>query len=118
MEKFCSWKKRKYNIYGSGELVGVGVHKYIDGWLVKFFPFNSLGKRYSLDSIKQGDTLPSEILACPLTVLDRETLKKYELDINAGFLGIKQDSVSGCVEPAIGWFITDKVEKRIRRIKG
>ena len=117
-KSFVLERKENYNIYGSGgELVRVGVHKYIDGWIVKFFPFNSLGIKYSLDSIKEGDTLPSEILSCPLTVLDRETLKQYELDINAGFLGIKQDNLTGCVEPAIGWFITDRVEKKIKRIK-
>ena len=45
---------------------GCGAPTTVDGWIVKFFPYDKFGKRNNLDSLSLKGTLPNEIVKVDL----------------------------------------------------
>ena len=81
----------------------------IDGWILKFFPYDKDGKRNKLKKlIGYGGNLPEEIVKVDLQCLDIATGIKTPLELWAGFFGLKQNSGNFALTPKIGWMIRKK----------
>lgn len=79
----------------------------IDGWIVKFYPYDEKGRRNDLEILYEGDQhLPSEVLSVPLKI--DAGAAKTTLTLRAGFVGIAQDSKTLALRPEIGWLITER----------
>lgn len=80
----------------------------IDGWIVKFFPYDKEGKRNNLNELKGIENLPEEIVKVDLKYFDEVTQEETPLELWAGFVGLEQDTVTYTLAPKIGWMIRKK----------
>ena len=87
-----------------------GEPNIIDGWIVKFFPYNKDGKRNTLTELAYRDNLPNEIVKVDLRYVMTDGVKTSEipLELWAGFIGLKQDPLTFRLTPQIGWMIRKK----------
>ena len=88
-----------------------GAPKLIDGWIIKFFPYDKDGRRNNLrnlQGINASDDLPEEIVKVDLTYIDSETGITTPLELWAGFVGLEQNSDNFALTPKIGWMIRKK----------
>lgn len=80
----------------------------VDGWIVKFYPYNKDGKRNNLDSISLRGSLPDEMVKVNLDYRNGDgkgNFKKIPLELWAGFVGLSQDDKTFGLKPEIGWMI-------------
>ena len=88
-----------------------GTPQTIDGWIVKFFPYDKDGKRNNLEFLKEktvGASLPSEIVKVPVRHIDiypDGSVKETGLEFWAGFVGLEQDKETFALTPRIGWMV-------------
>ena len=106
--------KAMFKYHGPG---GCGQPTTIDGWIVKFYPYNKFGKRNNLKQIVRGsvnDVMPDEIVKVDVNYLvadNRGTImSKTPLELWAGFVGLKEDPKTFNLTPVIGWMIRKKDE--------
>ncbi|WP_442795694.1 DUF4419 domain-containing protein [Pelobium manganitolerans] len=87
-----------------------GSPKVIDGWIVKFFPYDKNGRRNNLEQLTGGDNLPDEIVKVDLCYIEASGNDRREipLELWAGFIGLKQDVNDFTLSPQIGWMIRKK----------
>jgi hypothetical protein len=89
-----------------------GAPKIIDGWIVKFFPYDKDGKRNDLKKLEGGDNLPKEIVKVDLKYIYSDETKNLGettlLELWAGFTGLEQNSENFALKPVIGWMIRKK----------
>ncbi len=101
------WKEMfKYHSVGK-----CGSPTIIDGWIVKFFPYNKNGKRNGLKEVIGLDALPNEIVKVDLIYEYGDGLGNFTqtpLELWAGFVGLKQDDKTFGLRPEIGWMIRKK----------
>jgi len=83
----------------------------IDGWIVKFFPYDKDGKRMGLKEIIGTGGLPNEIVKVDLEYQSGDgagNFVKTPLELWAGFVGLKQNDRTFGLRPEIGWMIRKK----------
>ena len=82
---------------------------YVNGWLCRFFPFDSKGNRLN-GRVDDEDELQSELQEIPfiLNIIGQES---YNCEFLAGFVGLSQDEETKSVKPEIGWFIRTAEKK-------
>lgn len=83
----------------------------IDGWIVKFFPYDKDGKRMGLKELTGAGGLPNEIVKVDLDYLLGDgagNFTKTPLELWAGFVGLKQNDKTFGLRPEIGWMIRKK----------
>lgn len=88
-----------------------GAPKVIDGWIVKFFPYNNKRQRNNLKMIRSSDDLPDERVAVDFKlamVLPDGSTDTKSMQFVAGFIGLKQDYETMSLCPQIGWLVTQK----------
>ncbi|MDF9834159.1 hypothetical protein M2103_002401 [Ereboglobus sp. PH5-5] len=85
-----------------------GAPNIIDGWIVKFFPYNKKGKRNDLRQLVGGDDLPDEIVKVDLKYIDLIKKTTTPLELWAGFVGLEQNGENYALTPKIGWMIRKK----------
>lgn len=87
-----------------------GAPNIIDGWIIKFFPYDKDGKRNSLTELAYRDNLPNEIVKVDLkyVMTDGVATNEIPLELWAGFIGLKQDPLTFKLTPQIGWMIQKK----------
>ena len=91
-----------------------GAPNIIDGWFVKFFPYDEDGKRNDLKKLVGGDHLPDEIVNVDVKYIITDGIFSEEImmELWSGFIGLEQDPVSYALTPKIGWMVRTKdVEK-------
>ena len=89
--------------YGSPEL--------IDGWIVKFFPYDKDGQRLNLKTIPVNainSTLPDELATAEVLVINHTTGEETDVELCAGFIGLEQNRSNFALTPKIGWFAKRK----------
>lgn len=95
-----------------------GAPKIIDGWIVKFFPYDKDGQRNKLKEIAYRNDLPNEIVKVDLKytkVFNTGASEVVPLELWAGFVGLDQNPVTFSLKPRIGWMIRKKdVENKAR----
>lgn len=87
-----------------------GSPKIIDGWIIKFFPYNKQGKRNNLTQLAGFDSLPNEIVTTDVDYFENSDKgnRKLVLELWAGFMGVKQNNTTLGLTPKIGWMIRIK----------
>jgi hypothetical protein len=88
-----------------------GAPKIIDGWIVKFFPYNKDGERNNLQTLKgnaEQAKLPEEIVKVDMQYVDMLTNEQLPLELWAGFVGLEQNKTNFTLTPRIGWLIRKK----------
>lgn len=88
-----------------------GAPKIIDGWIVKFFPYDKDGKHNDLKELVGTDSVPDEIIKVDMTYIDLSPdghAKKIPLELWAGFIGLEQRTDNYTLTPVIGWMIRKK----------
>jgi hypothetical protein len=117
LEKFVSASKGDYekdfwcNIFKVHSIKVYGAPDKVDGWIVKFFPYDKTGKRNDLKELDLGDNLPSEIVKVDLKyiVIDGAGNERTTpLELWAGFVGLQQNPGTFALKPEIGWMIKKK----------
>lgn len=96
-----------------------GNPKTIDGWIVKFFPYDKYGNRIDLTKrteIKVSeiiDELPNEIVTVNfdyiMADMSGNEISRTKMEFWAGFVGLHQNNKTLAVTPEIGWFVTHKL---------
>lgn len=87
-----------------------GAPNIVDGWIVKFFPYDKHGKRNDLKQLKGSNNLPEEIVKVDVEYQEAytDTVIKTPLEIWAGFVGLEQNEESFALRPQIGWMVRKK----------
>lgn len=88
-----------------------GAPRIIDGWIVKFFPYDKDGKRNNLRKLEgtaQRAKLPEEIVKVDLQYVDIVSKEQIPLELWAGFVGLEQNTKDFTLTPKIGWLIRKK----------
>ena len=87
-----------------------GAPNIIDGWIVKFFPYDKDGGRNTLKQLEGTNCLPQEIVKVDLTYKEvyNDTIIETPLDLWAGFIGLKQNFDNYALRPQIGWMVRKK----------
>ena len=112
-EKINKWFWKNMFKYHSPN--NYGAPQIIDGWIVKFFPYDNDGNRNNLKELKVGNreyggNLPNEIVKVDLKYIDLETGIETLLELWAGFFGVEQNKENFALTPKIGWLIRKKEE--------
>ncbi|MDP4269492.1 MAG: DUF4419 domain-containing protein [Bacteroidota bacterium] len=88
-----------------------GAPNIIDGWMVKFFPYDKKGNRNNLKELKGTEGLPKEVVKVDLKyqmVDGGKVIEETPLELWAGFIGLRQDKDDFTLRPEIGWMIRRK----------
>ena len=82
----------------------------IDGWIIKFFPYDKEGKRNNLKQIIGRDKLPNEIVKVDIKFQEvyKDTVIEIPLELWSGFIGLKQNNENFALRPQIGWMVRKK----------
>jgi len=81
-----------------------------DGWILKFFPYDSDGNRLSMKKLKVDDIkeLPHEMVKVEVyyQITDGiNLLKEIPLEVWAGFVGLEQNNEDFTLKPIISWMV-------------
>ena len=85
-----------------------GAPNIIDGWIVKFFPYDKDGKRFNLKTLTRDSNLPDEISKVDvrfIELLEDGTKEETMIELWGGFMGLKQDTNTYELTPKIGWMV-------------
>jgi hypothetical protein len=86
--------------------------KIVDGWIVKFFPYDKKGNHNNLKELEGCNNLPDEILKVDLKHIEVNphdgTAVETPLELWTGFIGNEQNEETGALKPVIGWMIRKK----------
>lgn len=99
---------------------------YITGWIIKFFPYISEGNSKMVKN-PYIDREPKEFMEGLETNEFNNGLSKayfiwnyfgskYEMELLAGFIGIKQDKKTLTLKPEIGWLVKEQNNIKIPKI--
>jgi hypothetical protein len=83
----------------------------VDGWIVKFFPYDKMGHRNNLETLVTNPDLPNEIVKVDLEYQKGNGAGDFAttpLELWAGFVGLKQNDDDFNLRPEIGWMIRKK----------
>ncbi len=83
-----------------------GAPNIIDGWIVKFFPYDKYGKRFDLKTLTRDSSLPDEMAEADVRFVEifpdgssAETM----IELYGGFVGLEQNPENYALTPKIGW---------------
>ena len=87
-----------------------GAPNMIDGWIVKFFPYDKKGQRNNLKQLEGTDSLPDEIVKVDLKYQEvyNNTVTEPPLELWAGFVGLELNKRNFALRPQISWMIRKK----------
>lgn len=107
--------KAIYKNYGLDYEEGCGIvaKEKINGWVVKFYPYNNRGDRMNLTEMDDELTehLPKELSYAPLEYKEWGKPGMRHLTVFGGLQGIEQDHTTFAIKPHIVWFVAEKVEE-------
>lgn len=88
-----------------------GAPNIIDGWIVKFYPYDKDGKRFDLKTLTRNSNLPDEMAEADVRFVEifpdgssAETM----IELYGGFVGLEQNPENYALMPKIGWKVMKK----------
>ena len=95
------------NMYKVHTLEEYGKPRILDGWIIKFFPYDKNHNKNNMDWMNERDIadLPSEILQVDVVTHNKTTGKIQTVKLWAGFIGDDQNKETFAITPKIGWFV-------------
>ena len=107
-KNFIRLRDDKYTYHSrSGKIIETKIKPFIDGWIIKFFPYDFSGKRYYFDRIDGDENLPQFLVESPLKIIIEDLNMEFQTTFKTGFIGVKQDSETYEIKPEIGWYLVD-----------
>lgn len=95
-----------------------GSPKSIDGWILKFYPYDRTGEKVDIREIQEikiediFKKLPKEIVSVDFEYQvkggEGNIINKKAMEYWAGFVGARQNQGNFAIRPEIGWFVTHK----------
>lgn len=85
----------------------------IDGWITRFFPYDSKGKQRKEWPIYTSGSVASEIVKVPFILEDKETKLKFKMEFWAGFVGLSQNSNNYSLKPELGWAVNNIARQQL-----
>ena len=83
----------------------------VDGWFLKFFPFD--GKGRTGEKVPVTKTMMSETVCVPfkykVVTPDGGLVSETDMELVGGIVGVQEDTATFTLSPKIGWFV--RVEK-------
>ena len=99
-----------------------GAPNIIDGWIVKFFPYDKDGKRFDLKTLTRDSSLPDEMAEVDVRfveIYEDGSSKETPIELYGGFVGLEQNPENYALTPKIGWKVMKKDDtSTIERMKG
>lgn len=96
----------------------------VNGWIIKFIPYDCTGKKCNFDSPDFNglgiDEIPTQITSLPFNLKNinkKGQIKNYNAEIYSGFFGIKQDKETLAIRPIIGYAIVEVKDKILEEQK-
>jgi len=83
----------------------------VDGWILKFFPYDDDGHKLGMKKLSNFADIAPEVMKVDLKYLidlPNGKTQSTPLEIYAGFMGLRQDTVTFALKPEIGWFVRRK----------
>ena len=95
-------------IRGCGGTPKIEPTTQLDGWFLKFFPFNQKGRTPSTVPYTYGKMLP-EVVKVPFKykVTDGISFQTYLMEFWSGFVGVEEDEKTYALRPKIGWMVME-----------
>lgn len=91
-----------------------GAPNIIDGWIVKFFPYDKYGKRFDLETLTRDSNLPDEMSKADVRfteISEDGSITETMIELHGGFIGLEQNPVNYALTPKIGWMVKKKVDE-------
>lgn len=88
-----------------------GAPNIIDGWIVKFFPYDKDGKRFDLKTLTRDSSLPDEMAEVDVRfveIYEDGSSKETPIELYGGFVGLEQNPENYALTPKIGWKVVKK----------
>lgn len=88
-----------------------GAPNIIDGWIVKFFPYDQDGKRFDLKTLTRDSSLPDEMAEVDVRfveIYEDGSSKETPIELYGGFVGLEQNPENYALTPKIGWKVVKK----------
>ncbi len=99
-----------------------GAPDIIDGWIVKFFPYDKDGKRFGLKTLTRDSNLPDEMAEADVRFIEvypDGSRVETMIELYGGFVGLEQNPENFALTPKIGWKVMKKDDtSTIERMKG
>jgi len=88
-----------------------GAPNIIDGWIVKFFPYDKDGKRFDLKTLTRDSNLPDEMAEADVRFVEISpdgSSDETMIELYGGFIGLEQNPENFALTPKIGWKVMKK----------
>lgn len=96
-----------------------GAPNIIDGWIVKFFPYDKYGKRFDLETLTRDSSLPDEMAEADVRFVeiyeDGSSMEKT-IELYGGFIGLEQNPENYALTPKIGWGVRKKIDEEAENL--
>ena len=98
-----------------------GAPNIIDGWIVKFYPYDKDGKRFDLKTLTRNSNLPDEMAEADVRfveIFEDGSSTETTIELYGGFVGLEQNPENYALTPKIGWKVMKKDDtSTIERMK-
>ena len=91
-----------------------GAPNIVDGWIVKFYPYDKDGKRFDLKTLTRNSNLPDEKAEADVFFIkiDKDGLStETVIELYGGFIGLEQNPENFALTPKIGWMVKKKIDE-------
>ena len=93
-----------------------GAPNIIDGWIVKFFPYDKYGKRFDLEALTRDSNLPDEMAEADvrfIEIYEDGSSTETTIELYGGFIGLEQNPKNYALTPKIGWEVRIKNDEEV-----
>ena len=91
-----------------------GAPNIIDGWIVKFYPYDKDGKRFDLKTLTIESNLPEERAEADVRFIEIDEngfSTETMIELYGGFMGLEQNPETFALTPKIGWEVLKKLDE-------
>jgi len=80
----------------------------LDGWFLKFMPYDKKGKRTPQKVTYNYKDMPSQVINVDFMYKNLDTGTTTPMEMLCGFVGIEVDSTTNAMRPKLGWMVCEK----------
>ncbi len=77
----------------------------LDGWFLKFMPYDRKGKR-TPEKVAYNYDMPAQVISVDFVYKDLH--KETPMEMLCGFVGVEVDSTTNAMRPKLGWMVCEK----------
>ena len=80
----------------------------LDGWFLKFMPYDKKGKRTPQKVTYNYKDMPSQVINVDFMYKNLDTGTTTPMEILCGLVGIEIDTITNAMRPKLGWMVCEK----------